>query len=660
MKRRISTAIIMVMMITMCAFAGAFAEESTYSVDFEDMSSSMFTMSGSVRLSVSGDQAHEGKYSLKVSDRKQNDWDAADLRIGNTPIATGEEFSLSVWVYVESDEAGDFTIGKAGGDYAYLKTARINGREWTCISFKATVDELQNLRFMTTSSNWIGCAYYVDDLTITAKTAEAVVPDNDMLMSYTSDFSSGTDGWYARGTGETRVSVTADGLYTEGRTATWNSPGRDFPLTSGVSYDLSVWIYQDEKDVVPFILSLARTKDGTESYANLGTADVKKGVWTELKCTYKAGAYDAYVLYVETGSGLVSFTMKDFKLSADFVSYRFDIPVLKDVYAGSFEFGGALTREEAENNALMDFYQSQFSILTPGNELKPDSLIDVVYSKQLAKKDDTQVALRFSAAKPMLDQAKARGIKVHGHVLVWHSQTPEAFFHEGYDVNKPFVSREVMLARLDNYIRQVMEYTEKNYPGLIVSWDVVNEAVADGSTKLRDSNWTRVVGEDFINRAFEIARKYAPEGTLLFYNDYNSASEPKLTGIAKVMAGLIADGTVDGFGFQSHYDVNSPGIKTIRNAFDRILGLGNVKLRISELDVSVRYDLDTEYQKQADYYGQLMDLYREYSDDIVSVQVWGVTDDQSWRASGHPLLFDKNGQPKPAFWAVAEPDKAAE
>jgi len=34
------------------------------------------------------------------------------------------------------------------------------------------------------------------------------------------------------------------------------------------------------------------------------------------------------------------------------------------------------------------------------------------------------------------------------------------------------------------------------------------------------------------------------------------------------------------------------------------------------------------------------------------VTLWGVNDAVSWRAQGHPLLFDGNDQPKPAFDAV--------
>ena len=44
-----------------------------------------------------------------------------------------------------------------------------------------------------------------------------------------------------------------------------------------------------------------------------------------------------------------------------------------------------------------------------------------------------------------------------------------------------------------------------------------------------------------------------------------------------------------------------------------------------------------------------------HSDQFEAVQVWGLTDSMSWRGSQFPLLFDGRGNPKPAFWAVADP-----
>lgn len=474
------------------------------------------------------------------------------------------------------------------------------------------------------------------------------------LISYVSDFTQGTDGWYPRSAGQAAL-IAEDGVLTiTGRNATWNSPGREFNLQPGKKYRITVQVMHHEDEPFELMLSAAHSRNGSESYENLGKVKANKGCWTTIQASYTPAQYDNYILYVETvGMGTRDFSIRNFTLELDQPAYDMSLPSLKEAYADYFDFGCAVTQSEALDKARMDFYASQFCIVTPGNELKPDFVLDVAASRQLAKDDETAVAVRFDAAKPMLDYCQANGLKVHGHVLVWHSQTPEAFFREGYQASGAFVTREVMLARLDNYIHQVMDYMQANYPGLIVSWDVVNEAIADGTGKLRESNWTKVVGEDFVNQTFEIARRYAPEGTKLFYNDYNTPDPTKLTGIVKLLESLVADGNIDGYGLQGHYGSTTPTPSKVRAAMEQISALG-LRLRISELDIAISDNSDVKQLTQAYRYKALFELFLEYADKIDAVQVWGVTDDLSWKASEYPLLFDGKARPKPAFTTLIE------
>ena len=305
----------------------------------------------------------------------------------------------------------------------------------------------------------------------------------------------------------------------------------------------------------------------------------------------------------------------------------------------------------------LNLMKTQFSILTPENEMKPDSVLDVNGSRKLLKEtgDETAVAVHFDAAKALLRFAQQNGIKVHGHVLVWHSQTPEAFFHEGYDTKKPYVKRDVMLGRLENYIKGVFEFLDENYPGVVVSWDVLNEAIDDGSNWLRNSNWRKIIGDDFPNYAYAYARKYAPEGTKLYYNDYNTAIPGKLNGIVKLLKSLIPEGNIDGYGFQMHHSATFPSIQQIKTAVETIADLG-ISLRVSELDVTVDNNSEASFKKQAQYYAEVMKILIAHKDQFEAVQVWGLTDMMSWRGSQYPLLFDGKGNPKPAFWAVADPE----
>ena len=487
---------------------------------------------------------------------------------------------------------------------------------------------------------------------------------------YVSDFSKDEDGWYGRGAQSFRT--TDDTLKTTGRQSAWNSPGRDFDLIEGGKYDLSVEVKQNDLDSANFMVSVAHSTGGMETYENLAFGNAPKGEWTTLKGSYTAGAFERFVLYVETtGADTLDFEIRNFMVTAPeplpeakptepsmTIEEAENIPSLKDVYSGNFDFGSAAPQSVFRDIKWLQLIKDQFSILTPENELKPDSVLDVNASRKLVTDsgDETSVAVHFDAAKALLRFAQSSGIKVHGHTLLWHSQTPEAFFHEGYDTKKPLVGREIMLGRMENYIKGVFEFLDENYPGVVVSWDVLNEAIDDGTNWLRNSNWKKTVGEDYPNYAFAFARKYAPEGTLLYYNDYNTAMYAKRRGIIRLLNTLIPEGNIDGYGFQMHHSVSFPSLIDVKNAVDDIAAL-NIRLRVSELDVGVDNNSEASFTKQAKYYAGVMKILLTHSDQFEAVQVWGLCDMMSWRSSQFPLLFDGRGNPKPAFWAVADPER---
>lgn len=470
---------------------------------------------------------------------------------------------------------------------------------------------------------------------------------------YTLDIAS-PEGWYPRGTDVT-VAQTDEGLYVSGRTQSWHSPGRDFALTPGQAYRFTARVRQDEADSCLFVLSVALAKDGKETYVNLDTATGARGKWAELSATYTAGEYDRFTFYIETaGSPGRAFTLGAFAVESRQARYAGGLPILKDAYAPYFDIGCALTKNETYNAQRMAFCLEQFNIVTPGNELKPDSVLDVTACRKLAQAgDETAVAVRFDAAAPLLNFAQANGWKVHGHVLLWHNQTPGAFFHEGYDGSRPFVTREVMLSRMENYIAAVFAGVEERWPGLIISWDVVNEAVDDGTGKLRASNWTKVVGQDFVEHAFAFARKYAPAGVQLYYNDYSTPYDMKLKGVCSLLDTLCPQGNIDGYGFQAHYQLRQPSIAAIENAIQKIAQRG-VRLRVSELDITISDDTEALFAAQGERYAELFRLFVKYADLIDAVQIWGVTDEQSWRASQYPLPFEEDYSPKPAFDGMIE------
>ena len=492
----------------------------------------------------------------------------------------------------------------------------------------------------------------------------AVFSEGEYVTVYQSNFSAGMDGWTGRG--DAVLTQGLNWLHVEGRKSNWHSPGRDFTLIQGIPYKISVQVKQDSLDSAELMLSVAHSLDGRETYENLARVHVKREAWTTLSCTYTPGYYDKFVLYVETvDAPELAFDFRLFRLEApagteaaqvEDTPAAAETPSLKEIYADSFDFGTALPGYAVNRGEIRDLVLKQFSILTPENEMKPDAMLDVAASRKLAEAgNETAAAVRLDACRALLDFASANGLKVHGHVLVWHSQTPEAFFHEGYDPAKPLVTRDVMLGRLENYIKAVFEAVEGRYPGLVVSWDVVNEAIDDGTNWLRQSNWVKTIGDDFVLKAFAFARRYAPEGVRLYYNDYNTAYSAKRRGILRLLESLIAEGNIDGYGFQMHHSVSTPSMQQIADSLKDVAAL-DLRIRVSELDVGADDASEQNLRRQAQKYAAIMKQLRKYADRIDTVQVWGVSDNMSWRSKNFPLLFDASLQPKPAFYAVADPD----
>ena len=634
---------------------------TTTTFDFEAGAPTEFIQSGACAPRTSDTVAHGGSNALYVTGRTGNNWDAVDLNATALGIELDAPVVVTAWVYVDSDEEGTFVIAKAGGDYATLGSVTCPGRTWTEIRAEFRLDQPVNLRFQNLSENWNNAEYYIDDVTVSVGAAPEAVESTEPPIDYTSDFSAGEDGWYARSAGTASVQVVDGALFITGRTATWNSPGRDFALVPGKTYNLSVLVRQDQVASTGFILSIAHSRDGEESYENLGTCTAPMGEWTMIQATYVAGRYDTYVLYIEGGAEDTEYYIKEFTCAEKISTFgQAGLPSLKELYAAQFDFGTAVTGNEVIDEARMAFYATQFCIFTPGNEMKPDYLLDMAETRRQVRLtgDQTVVCVKFDTCIPLLDWAQANGMKVHGHTLVWRSQTPKAFFHEDYATHKPLVSREVMLARMENYIRQVLTWTAENYPGVIVSWDVVNEAASDSGRELYPCLWVDVVGEDYVNRAFEFARRYAEPGTLLFYNDYNSEMPLKNLMICDILKSLIADGTVDGYGFQSHYSTSSD-LYRIKIAWTNVSSLrlqdgSPILLRVSELDVGISANNETQWELQAFFYSQLFELYAQYADQLIAVHTWGSVDDMSWRAANYPLLFDAKSQPKPAFWRLVD------
>ena len=389
--------------------------------------------------------------------------------------------------------------------------------------------------------------------------------------------------------------------------------------------------------------------------------------------------------------------------------------------------GTAIMSSEISDDTLMALVEKHFNAVTFGNELKPDALFNyqigqsvdyttITFQKKELKVpvvNDKNENLDFSRADAMLDKIlewnnanPKNKIRVRGHVLVWHSQTPEWFFHEDYNVAKPYADEETMNLRLEWFISSVFEHyfgqnsgqkeSTGKYADLFYGWDVVNEAV-NGNTYRDDkvipdesdtstsdtrhgsnSMWWRVYqSNEFIINAFKYANQYAPEDVELYYNDYGETDNTKCEGIVKLINDVkSAEGTrLDAFGMQAHYNVDgfsAAQFKSVAKKYAQAAG----KVQLTELDfkASSTYDgteaaKESEYTKMAYCHKNLYEAIKALKKEGTNVSgltVWGVIEPNSWLhsqsnvgggANGSaqcPLLFDGNYKAKPAYWAYVD------
>ncbi len=348
------------------------------------------------------------------------------------------------------------------------------------------------------------------------------------------------------------------------------------------------------------------------------------------------------------------------------IVYAQNQPSLKDAYKGCFLVGSAVspaqfTEKDQAEDAII---KAQFNTITPENVLKWERV-----HPQLKTYD-------FGPADQYVEFGQKNNMFIIGHTLVWHAQTPKWVFEDAS--GKP-VSRKVLLQRMRDHIKKVVG----RYKGQVRGWDVVNEALNEDGT-LRQSPWMKIIGEDYIEMAFRYAHKADPHAEL-YYNDYSLENEAKGKGALELVKKLKAKGVpITGVGLQDHVSMDWPTADQI-DATITEFGKLNVKVMITELDVDLlpwpasqqTADIslnvasdpklnpypnglpDDVQQALSKRYADLFGAYARHCGLVTRVTFWGVTDKDSWKndwpvrgRTNYPLLFDRNGQPKPAFDAV--------
>jgi endo-1,4-beta-xylanase len=369
---------------------------------------------------------------------------------------------------------------------------------------------------------------------------------------------------------------------------------------------------------------------------------------------------------------------------------------LKDTFKDRFLIGTAVNRsmvtgttfrrsseQSAKDIALV---KEQFNQISPENDLK----------WQLIHPREGANGYEFAPADAFVNFGLSNKMYVVGHTLVWHSQTPNwvftgtnpppasamantnstgtnqfgrGVFGGGFGrYTGPRASREELLERMREHIHTVVG----RYKGRIKSWDVVNEAIADGNDTniLRKSLWLEIIGPDFIAKAFQYAHEADP-GAILRYNDYGLENPAKRKKLISLIKSLQAEKVpIHAIGSQAHINVSTT-FDTMDQALAEIGTLG-LPIHITELDVNsaaagqrgVGADVSANAsttqgglvsdadKKLSDAYAGIFRAFLKHSDSVKLITFWGANDANSWRANGKPLLFDGESQPKPAFHAV--------
>ncbi|MCG8371899.1 MAG: endo-1,4-beta-xylanase [Balneolales bacterium] len=334
-------------------------------------------------------------------------------------------------------------------------------------------------------------------------------------------------------------------------------------------------------------------------------------------------------------------------------------PGLKDAYKEYFYIGAALNTSQykGEDERAKPILETHFNSITPENDMKWENI------------HPEPDRFFFDNADQYVAFGEEKGMFIIAHALIWHQQTPNWVFE--HEDGTP-LTRDELLARMENHIKTIVG----RYKGRIHGWDVVNEALNDDGT-MRESPWYTIIGEDYVEKAFQFAHEADPDAEL-YYNDYNLPDPEKADGAIRLVKSIQEKGIkVSGIGMQGHYGFDYPTMEALETSILKFSELGVVA--ITELDIevlplafeymgadlNVRVDLADSLnpfteglppeveQQQLDTYKAMFEVFLKHSDKINRVTTWGVTDGDSWKnywpipgRTNYPLLFDRAGNEK--------------
>ena len=340
---------------------------------------------------------------------------------------------------------------------------------------------------------------------------------------------------------------------------------------------------------------------------------------------------------------------------------------LKDHFADDFRIGAAVGwKILAGDKDLESILFREFNSISPENCLKWESL------------HTADGGWRWEYADKYVAIGTQHHMYVVGHVLAWHSQTPDSVFK---NPDGSYVSAATLKKKMQEHISTVVG----RYKGRINAWDAANEAISDDKgNPMRRSHYFNILGEEFIDHAFHVAHEADP-AVHLIYNDYGIEGGGKHEACMDLIRRLQKRGVpVNGIGIQAHINMEEPDLETLDKCIVDFASLG-LRVHFTELDidvlpnvwklpvaeVSTRFEYKPERDpyihglpknvedKLADRWESLFKVFIKHHDKIERITTWGISDDGSWLnnfpirgRTNYPLLFDRNHQPHEAYYRL--------
>ncbi|NWL89336.1 hypothetical protein DMN77_17405 [Paenibacillus sp. 79R4] len=666
---------------------------------------------GDATVSRTQEYAAAGSSSLSVAPTAANNYSGVALRNNSltTPMLPGGKYKLTakalsakdatLGVRVETkDNTGKDTYGTVG-----KSTVNLLAGQWADVALEFTVPaDHQSVSAIVfhNDAQIQGLTFYLDEvkLQVISPPPSVEEPEIKELLHYNFDNEAEQGSLFTSAASSNIEWINQSGIGKNDDTVlkVTHIPGTSYtsadnavrltlaePLPAGGVYNISVWIYapaagNEGKGVLTgpgVVLNQDYANSAYKLPSSPGTLPIDQ--WKEVnvqtplmenplqsidfRLVVNDAANHAEVWYIDQ---IVISQVGDLK---EIPKWDLTLPSIADTYSQYFMIGNVMSAGQTTDAGNTAMYEHHYNIMTPENDMKPQYL------------SSAKGVYNYSNADTLVEWAEANNILVHGHTLVWHSQSAPWLTTD--TDNKPLTRAEAQ-SNMKDYI----DHVAGHFKGKLASWDVVNEAFdggfgipTDWKTVLRkNSPWYMAYengadaskgesGADYIYDAFVFARLADP-GATLYYNDYNENEPWKREAMALMAEDLNekwktdARNTepgrllVEGIGMQAHYWIQSLNPDTVEASIARFAQAG-VKVSITELDIPSTGALTKEDEAlQAELYAKLFVIFKKYASSIERVTFWGKADSQSWRASGSPLLFDKALAAKPAYYAVIDPE----